>query len=186
MDTRLAECFFQPPGRVDRVLGRRLRPFCLWHSLQLSAFEGVQAPTAYTQLALAADVCRLRAGEVYRAPRGIRRRIERVRALCYARRPGALLEQIEAFADYRRAWSSGPRFWTRSGSVACKTPWQLLLAARLVRLSGRSWVAAWETPLGRALWLATALAEASGTPVSLMTEADEAALRAAGFDPDQL
>ena len=54
MDARLAESFFQPARRPPTVLGRRLRPFCLWHSFMLSAFSDEASPSVYATLSLAA------------------------------------------------------------------------------------------------------------------------------------
>ena len=150
MDAALAESLIHC-RRPHRVLGRRLRPFCLWHSFLLewadSPLSGAESPIGgYTALAVAARICE-RGKEPYRAPRGVALWGHRLLARVYARQPRALAAQYDAWRAYRADYVAPPRFWRSARSRPAKTPWQLFLVCRLMR-GGLAVREAWELPLG--------------------------------------
>lgn len=184
MDTRFADSLW--PATPPVILGRRLRPFCLWHALQIEALGDLPALEPSAGLGAVVQICA--AGLVpYAAPRGLRGWLYRRRVRLLRRRPALRAALWREFGAYRAAaMAAAPRFWKSNGSRPCQAPWQLFIAARLVRYGGLTFEAAMALPIATALWRATALAEAGGAEVRLMTPADETALRAAGIDPDTL
>lgn len=209
MDTRLAHTLFaataarQGGEQAHYVLGRKLRPHALWHSLLLTHLladpdtTGAQSPASITpslrivahsaaSLLAAVHICRLAHPLPWRAPRGIHRWADLALSRWLARRPARLAAQWSTFTAYRHHWEQGPRYWKTRHSRPLKMPWQLYVAERLVRYARLSWTDALMTPVSLALWRSAALAESGGTEIHIVSESDLRYLVLAGRNLDEL
>lgn len=164
-----------------RVLGRRLWPFSLWHSFLLEAMDSPLlhfSPLAASlqDLEEAVAVCSRGFAPLKLPGNGV---VSQVRRQWYARR---LNRARVAFAAYLADYCAEPDFMETGHSKPVKTPWQLFRVGQLMRYGRMTERQAWEYPRGAGVWLATALAEAGGAPVNIMSEAMRDALREAGND----
>lgn len=182
MDETIAEAFV---NRTHTVLGRKLKPFCLWHAFALELIgnpaRGDFPYIDFRSLYIAVEICSrgydpdlarvLQPGRWFRLKFlvrhwGWRKRIDR---------------ELAAFAAYKRDYRSFPldRFYDASGDPsACGN--HLTIIARLMRQGGYSEADAWELPEGKALWLSIALLEAGGKRSNMMSVAEYAAMQEAG------
>lgn len=183
MDERFAEAFV---NRRHTVLGRKLKPFSVWHAFVLdllgSPFAGHVGETIdFRSLFFAVGVCAreydpglrcLRKGPLFRLRfflrhRGWKKREDR---------------HLRAFLAYLRDYRTGPHpdhFADGTGEKS-GVPGPLLLVARLMRLGGMTKAEAWNTPYGEAQWLCLALLEAEGRRTNLLNESERRALETAG------
>ena len=187
---RFTESWFNEPGdRQHVVLGRRLLPFSEWHRFLLLSIESpLLIPEAAPTLAdveVAVRICRSR----YRTPLSrilpARRSgrvagwFRQIRAVWLSRR-FPLPTALAAFDEYVRDYMAPPEFWEKEPSGAAvvlnKLPDSLSLVTSLI--AGGSFqpdneAAAWEMPLGKAHWYATAFAKQAGADLRLRTESDK-------------
>lgn len=187
MDARFATTFCARPEGV-KVMGRRLKPFSLWHAAVLemieSPFAGAtckgQASSLY-ELELASLVCAMKPDPA--RLRGPRLRTGRVagmlRALRMRRWVKRFPREMEAFLTYHAEHCASPLYYDGDGT-GLKTPWTLYLVMRMREL-GSTLDAAWLMSPGRAMWYDAAAREAKGEDVKkLIGEKDQAVLREAG------
>jgi hypothetical protein len=161
-------------NREHTVLGLTLRPFCLWHMLQLarvgSPFLFSHRKASIESLCLAAGICasgpETPIADLTPAwPKGIE---------------FDLALELEKFQCYRRDYAAPPRRYDAAGEPL-KCPWELAVAARLMRYGHMSWHEAITLPFGLALWIAAALGEANGGDPGIISEAEERNLIACGW-----
>jgi hypothetical protein len=191
-DERFAEAFFHVPGG-HRVLGRRLRPFCAWHRVQLeyldNAFVMDDVLPEPGDLRLAVAVCSLRFPEVVRPPsvgRGWWRRITQLHA---GRKDARLREtawfarEVMRFRLYVADYLSLPKMHVAQkkgkggpGGESMRLPDmdETLLDVALYRhLTGCDRVEPWEIPIGELVWMTAAVARCKGLDLRVTTTADE-------------
>jgi hypothetical protein len=161
LDPAFSEAFLHRLARnsewsAHRVLGRRLRPFSLWHLLLLSEVESplIQAaPIAAHDLVVGVELCRC----VYPAStlggRSLWRRILNAWHIA----GGGLSRQVERFRAYREDFESPPDYSIvpperSSGTTRGQPPllFQLLVATIKVARCGRQ--EAWGVSPGEAAW----------------------------------
>jgi len=161
-----------------RVLGRVLRPLCLWHHLNLdlaqSPFVGYDSPKDSRALILAVRICRARPDSTFQMlPQ------KKTPTHLFFR---SLSHHTELFECYVRDFFAPPRFFKKSGSKSPAAPWPLYVVSRLMRYGNFSADQAWTLPIGQALWFSAALGEAGGEESALVSAADLKAMREAGYD----
>lgn len=180
MNERLAESFFHIE---HRVLGRRLRPYSLWHAFVLdfagSPLAGHEGELTLEEIIFALEVLSREPG----VPGGrlklpkvtwFRRMLWRGRI----RRVGELRVRAQMaayFADYLAA----PNCFDAKGKPV-KSHWCLYSVAVLMRHGKHTHREAWAAEVGFTRHLLLALAEAGGHDVPLISEAEQAALKEAG------
>lgn len=162
MDPAFAEAFvhalarpFRPddPWSGHKVLGKRLRPFCLWHSFLLeqmgSPFVTGAGVTA-ADLSRAVAVCRCRYRELYAPTRFCMVAFWKVLG------PG-LGKEVQRFRDYVGDFQTRPDYHvvpTRgaTGPARGQAPDYLRLVAEAIAVARCSRQEAWEMPVGEARW----------------------------------
>ncbi len=185
MDDTFAEAFI---NRKHTVLGRVLRPFCLWHSLAFELIgspfggESASANTIYpADLILAIRICSSRYEPTLSALSAPKSRLQRLRF--YFQQWGInrrFSSELLAFFAYLRDFNASPRlFWETENSESA-VPWQLALVSRLMCDGGYTEEQAWELPVGKAIWTVIALREAAGQKTAMMTPGEVKALKEAG------
>lgn len=173
---RYHEAFLNRPSHT--VLGFRLRPFCLWHCLQLevagSPVLEMGERASYAELEQAAWICSQGYGVVGDVPRrgfrGFARRYHFLKTLDLER---------AAFRAYLDDYFALPRLWAGEGQPV-KAPWQLYRVCQLVHWGKWSAEEAWTLPVGEAVWYAVTLGEVVHGKSNLMGEADYEAMIEAG------
>jgi hypothetical protein len=201
IDTDAAEAIIH--RRVHRVLGRRLPPLSLRHLLILDALDSplaaYRAPRAVEagapdpgpaltppDILLAVDVCQCRSDQQLAAvidpPRGPRAWVHQLRRRwLLARRQDWWLEQLLHWSAYWEDFMVPPHLMPsgKKSSRQIQLPWQLMVAAALIR-RGIPSAEAWWMPAGEALWLDLAMRDDEGAEYALMTDQRRAEFRALG------
>lgn len=169
MDKRFLSAFTDPSDQV-RILGRRVRPFCLMHRVQLQAADSPllrsEAGIRPVDLLVAVKVC---AGE----PIGKPSFLDSWYVGKMASNENYFAEQIERFASLVliEAW---PKFWekhTKTGD-ATGLPWVLSVVANLVA-NGIPEERAWTMPESQAIWMNSAFAVIKGAELKVLTTEEE-------------
>jgi hypothetical protein len=184
MDQKFAMAFSALPGR--RILGRRLRPFSLWHcyclELIASPFVGGDRPITFSELYLAAEICAAKP-PAHCLSFPLRRLTWWRRLWMYARiygRGRTARRQMDEFLVYLSEHNAGPDTWSaEGGGRSVKVPWSLYLATKLIA-RGVSRAEAWAMSPGQAKWYVAALAEAAGGESNVISDAEREALKLAG------
>lgn len=193
MDARFAQAFLPMPQRW--VLGRALRPLCLWHTFLFEALEIdlALAPQVIDFPTLVAAVRVASMPALVWKPGGfldrlwIRHQTRRVfgrSAFAKATAGQAALWESEraAWAAWVAEGSVAPQFFETADGVPVKCPWQLFRVAQLCRFARYTAAEAWGMPLPQVQWVTAALAEANGAKIDLVSEEERAVMRAAGHD----
>lgn len=191
LDKRLAESWINRGRHV--VLGRALRPFCLWHKFLLEFIDspfvsGTQPPTLI-DLELAVRVCRSRFDTPIESIFGRRGFAQKLWMLWLAKRYDAQAEG-EKFRQYIHDFHAHPRFWQPAQAPDAfdgPMPETFSIACQLIH--GGGWGAgveawAWEMPIGRAYWYASGFVKLAGGDLKFVAESDDelAAIARAGFE----
>jgi hypothetical protein len=172
-----------------RVLGRRLRKFCLWHQLLLKAIDSPflrKGDVTRFDLRTAVGICRLRFGDsrVRRpiTPLLTRRRFQR---------------EVLNFLSYAGDYISEPEFVVEESTSSTPVkprgapPEPLRVACDVMSYLHVSEVRAWEMPLALAKWYSLMANRAAGAPIDFITTRDkefQEQMRKKGiapFDPRQ-
>lgn len=177
MDLSLSAAFIdnrkQPWGyATQRVLGTRLRPFCLWHRLLLKTLDSpvfTGGMLDLRALRVAAGVCRLRFGQC---------RVRKPWPGAYLLRNGlqAEVDRFYAYAgDYiaKPEWAVVPMRLPRKGAGAPPEPRgdipeDIRVVADLVAWSHWPEWYVWEMPIGRAYWYQMMSQRAGGLDVDYL------------------
>jgi hypothetical protein len=185
MDERFLEAFLNWP---HTVMGRELRPFCLWHYINLefakSPFIGHPGEPGLEALAVATLICSstpetdLR--QVYPPLDSTTRKAWMLRQVRPYRKHMA--RERAKFAAYQKDHSSVPMVWESGSSTPLKSPWPLAAAARLQRYGGYTEFEAWTMSFGKAVYTAAALAEAGGDDPGIIGDNELKAMREAGWN----
>ena len=167
MDLRFIKAF-TAPGET-RLLGYRLRPFCLKHRLALHAVESPfvtpDKPMTILDLFVAVKIC------AERSVRGLSF-MDVVRLSSIKVKPEKMEVYVKAFHEYSNI-SNWPKFWDKNKQASSKgTPWILNVVSNLIA-NGWDEEAAWSLPESQAIWYHTAISMRNGNEVSLMTDDDE-------------
>lgn len=150
IDSLLAEAFI---NSKYRVLGRKLRPYCLWHEFLLLASENPlfcksEEPLNVLHLEAALRICQCRFGEV---PAAIKWPVLVSMKAAFL----GLDKNLEVFRTYVADYNSGPQIWQNQseGQTSLKNgpPGTIYTAISCMSL-GISESRAWEMPIGMALW----------------------------------
>lgn len=169
MDKRFLSAFTDPSDQV-KILGRRVRPFCLMHRVQLEAAESPLLRSSEgirpVDLLVAVKVC---AGE----PIGKPSFLDSWYVGKMASNPIYFAEQVERFASLVlvEAW---PKFWekhTKTGD-ATGLPWVLSVVANLIA-NGIPEERAWTMPESQAIWMNSAFAVIKGAELKVLTTEEE-------------
>ena len=196
IDAPIAEAHIH--RRAHRVLGRQLAPLSLRHLLTLEALGSPlvigraagpavhpdeDTPLHYADIILAVDICasttEAQINAVIDPPRSLRRRWRNRRL---TRRPRAWwIAQCVQWQTYWDDHMVPPQLLPTAGKKArhMQLPWQLIAVASLVH-RGLSRDTAWWLPVGEALWLDLALADAAGAEYDLLTAQRRSTLRSLG------
>jgi hypothetical protein len=168
MDLRFIKAF-TAPGET-RLLGYRLRPFCLKHRLALHAIESPfvtpDKPMTVLDLFVAVKIC---------AEKSIRRLtfMDVVRMSVIKSKPDKLESYIKVFHEHSNigCW---PKFWEKSRQQASSNgvPWMLSVVSNLIA-NGWDEEAAWSLPESQAVWYHTAISIRNGNDVSILSDEDE-------------
>jgi len=166
-------------SRCHRVLGQRLRPFCLYYQLCLESIESplwLGGSYGWRDLWLAVQICRVpfEGLRPWLDADGPLTRLSRVWSFHRAVR-GSLDDAAAAFEAYLADHMAPPAAWEQpddEGGDAPDVPSVLTVAARLEKATGWPEETIWMMPWGRAVWRATAYALLDGVDLNLMTETD--------------
>ena len=184
MDQVFQTAFLLPTP--PRVLGRQLLPFSLGHSLTL---ESISSPVLRDgeclpgDLAVAVWVCSRKAARLLRNfnPAVV---LEEFKAWGRATDAVTCAAELETFRAYLRAYIVTPARWDAEGPRReLRAPWQYTIVNALRQHLHCSDVAAWDTPVIKALADYATLGEALGDE-SLMTEQERAEIEALRQSPE--
>lgn len=148
------------PWSAHRVLGKRLRPFSIWHALLLTqeaspfTMGGGVARVAPPDLVKAVSVCRLRYplsrpdGRMG-GPRFSWRAFWRMLG-------GGFAREVEAFNTYLEDFQTVPEYTVvppkSAGEARTPAPETLRLVRAVLACTGCSRAEAWDCPMGEARW----------------------------------
>ena len=176
-DESFVEAFVSKPGG-HVVLGKRLKPLCTWHVLQL---QYVQSPLAgggavsWGDLELAVEICRTQFPESAR-PVGW----NPWRAWWRQVRRQTLGRAVQSFEVYAADYASAPEIQveeTQSKSMKMPDMDTLLQEVAMYRkASGCPREEAWNVPVGELAWMNAAWARAEGAKFSIMTPLEREAI----------
>jgi hypothetical protein len=159
-------------NRDHVVLGRKLRPLCLWHMIHLAR---VQSPLltgrkpSRADLMLAVAIC---ASEPESIINDLMPQASEIGLFSWK-------AETAKFRTYQRDFSAPPRRHDPKGkSLQC--PWELAVVARLMLYGHMTKREALVEPFGLAMWLCAALGEANGGDPGVMNADEEKALIASG------
>lgn len=165
MDSLLTEALI---NREYRVLGRKLRPYCLWHEFLLLASENPLFCESgeeinITHLEAAVRICQCRFGELPGT---------RMSGFWVGMKAVflGLDRQLERFRTYISDYNSGPQVWQKE-SVSSKggPPGTIYTVTQCLSL-GIGEERAWEMPIGLALWYSSTRQFDKGTEMDFVTE----------------
>lgn len=189
MDQRFYEAWF---NTEHKVLGRRLHPFCLNDALILSLagspfLLGTEQGIEYglQDLQIAVKVCSTPA-TVFLNARLNSTWPSKFRAALWTsqcKRMG-FEEQCQRFVSYLDDYNSPPATWfdeDDAGDGKLRAPWVLANAVFLIRHTTFTPEQVWSMPLGMALWYCATLSEQLGSKIQLMSEEEEAGMKALGI-----
>jgi len=169
-DERFIEAFLSRPGG-HRVMGRRLRPFCAWHRLQLEYVQSplvLGGPVSVGQLHLAAAVCETKFPNAvrYRPPGRWRARWTRWR--------WPVQRELRAFEAYLQDYATGPKIMAAEEESTMPDMDPILTEVVVYRkLTGCERAEAWMVPLGELAWMNAAYARMQGAKFSILTPLDD-------------
>jgi hypothetical protein len=155
-----------------RVLGRNLRPYCLWHQLVLQVIESplLQGAGDLLDLDVASHVCSTRYGEVLDlAPR-------HPLSIALKMRWGGFRVEQEAFSDYLEDYVQVPDFRiiedgpTGPPLVIGHPPYVLAIVAKLIHWTGWPERTVWELEFGKAHWYSAMASKCEGAKVDFKTQ----------------
>lgn len=174
MDDRFYHSFLPP---VAKICGRKLETFSLWHHLILNAVGSpiaeFQGRIAVSDLLVAVRVCGLKYGQTSIKP-GFRDIFWKWKL---TRNPRRFRKELEGLTQWMARQSSPPRFRRQSaGDGIHKSiesgPRCLGLACSLMARGGISEADAWNTSLGRAMWLDAQFAQLEGIQLQFLDDED--------------
>lgn len=152
-----------------RVLGKKLRPYCLWHEFLLLASENPifcesKEAANIAHLEAAVRICRCRFGEVPNT---------KISSIWSGVKAGVLgLEkQLETFRTYISDYNSGPQVWSKDSEPNDRggPPGTIFTAVSCLSL-GISEKRTWEMPIGLALWYSATRQFDKGGDMDFVTE----------------
>lgn len=173
-DERFAEAFLHLASH--RVMGRRLRPFSMWHKLQL---EYANSPlltggdVGVADLVFAAEVCCTRFPRiaVNRIPR---RGLRRILWMLWAERVD-LRRERDAFEAYSEDYCSLPKIEAAKKGEKTQDMDDCLSDVGLYRkMTGCPRGEAWDIPLGELYWMNAMFSRSEGADFSIVTPIEEA------------
>ena len=173
LDRRYAEALLDQPD--FRVLGRRLRPFSLYHYFGL---ELIQSPFLYGETGATAIDLELASRVCSAGYRDLSRSLNRdglwqqLRWL-FILRTCDFNREAEIFSRYLHAHLALPQFWKKETSQSSAIPLPLSLAASLLRHTNLDEEAVWMMPFARAYWYVTAFTVQDGLSPDLVTPEEE-------------
>ena len=172
LDATFAHAFIDG-GVTPRLLGLRVRPFCIWHLFLLHALDSPfirKGEVGSFELRTAIGVCRLRGGDS---------RIRRPAPWRLSLRSGNLRFHVTQFLHYTRDYVVKPDYAVvappapRGSTPAPKivpAPELLRVVADIVGWSGCSFRDAWELPVGQAYWWQSMALRARGERLDFMDD----------------
>lgn len=168
MDLRFVKSF-TAPGET-RLLGYRMRPFCLKHRLALHAVESPfvtpDKPMTALDLFVAVKIC---------AEKPVHRLsfMDVVRLASIKAKPEKFDKHVKAFHDYSNV-ANWPKFWSKDKQQAASkgVPWILQVISNLIA-SNFDEEAAWSLPECQAIWYHTAVSIRNGNDVAILSDEDE-------------
>lgn len=182
-----------PNWSTYRVLGRKLRPFCLWHRLLLKAVDSpfLKGKAQYTlrDVRIFVGICSLGYGQSKTRKPWIIPATIYVRAFLvaiFSRKKAELnplqrilTKQIEQALEYAGEYLQEPEFCiipaekrpkqTRS-TPRGRCPDELEQIADIIGWTGWSQRTCWELPIGQANWLRICALQAKGNDIDFVTE----------------
>lgn len=183
MDERFLQAWFH--NREFRLLGRRLRPFCLAHRIALTALRsplllGDANPTL-ADIFIAARVCSAADPLDPASYRSAPSCADAWRFRLLRRRPARMARAAACWAayyeEYAAAWPVIMADDSHNPEPFESIPWMLNVALTLQARGGCSEREAWQMPESRAIWIYVALARASGANISVLGSQEEEADR---------
>lgn len=185
MDKRFLNAFLTPKSTI--LLGKRLKPWCLKHRIQLAAMDSPMVNGGLVSgpdLLLFAKVCS-------EEPFSLNLTIREWWHLRKLRKANAMMVCIEVAKAHMKT-EDWPKFWEKrdtqsDGGGTRGVPWALSVIANLVK-HGVSHDEALHLPEAYTLWLSTALGIHDGAKVDILTSEQEALfdeLAGVGKDPVQ-
>lgn len=143
------------PWSAHRVLGKRLRPFSIWHALLLTreaspfTMGGGVARVSPPELVKAMRVCRLRYPDSLVSLRFSVRAFWRMLG-------GGFAREVEAFNAYLADFQTVPEYTVvppkSAGESRTPAPETLRLVRAVISCTGCSRAEAWDCPMGEARW----------------------------------
>lgn len=175
LDRRFAESFLDQP--TFHVLGRRLRPFSLYHYFGLELIESpflAADPATPIDLELASRICACRYGDIRASlfKNSFLRQLRWIVRLRYSNWDS----EAATFAAYLHAHLALPEFWKKEETKHSPFPLSLSLAASLLRHSHLSEREVWMMPFARAYWYVTAFTMQDGLAPDLVSPEEESLL----------
>lgn len=163
-----SRAFLGPESKRHVVLGRRLRPYSLWHQFLLAAtehplsVEGSQF--TFTDLVTAVNICRLR------YPQKPPRRPYGIVSLICGLRASDWETEAQKFFDYAGSYNQCPEFWIQENQRSFKgqMPKPLAVASALISIGFAEHVA-WDMPVGKASYYEAAHHQLNGADLDFVT-----------------
>lgn len=196
-DPRYAEAIFHLPPRLSfleralhwarslfaewsghRVLGRRLRPYSLWHKVQLEFHNSpflAGGPLTVADVELAVRICRTQFPVAARMP--ARGRLGRLLWVFRAERVD-VVEHRDAFLAFLADYDSGAKLWNTAGSGTRRDVDESIEEVTLYReYTGAVRWEPWNLPIGELYWMNILHARRAGAKVKVWTPTDEREFR---------
>lgn len=155
-----------------RVMGRKLRPFCLYYRLWMriigSPFVHADKPVGVADLELASRLCSCAFGEAEKSLRRRPGRIERWARALWMLWPGALEREAKKMIAYLRDTATGPDY-APGGESREEFPMEVLGVAALMMHGKFSREDAWMLPFGEGVWMRAAFDLLQGGKPEVLT-----------------
>jgi hypothetical protein len=178
-DERFVEAFYPrlPGSQCHRVFGRRLRPFCFWHKLQLELLDSpliTGGPVSLFDLDVATRICRTRYRERVTLPK-----VSTWNKWTWPLRlRGNLAREAKKFEEYLGDYYSPPKFWPKDGGEDNpQLDESLHFVLMVVKATGWPQEYVWEMPIGEVQWITAGLQVLEGAECLIWTPLDEEAFQ---------
>ena len=165
-------------NRRHTVYGRPLRPYCLWHRVNLELAQSpvlLGAPLTPLNLWTAVQICASEWSPDFTSPNLTPPGAARFAWLSFRYRFAA---QVQAFQTYLDDYSRGPKLWESANKGAAPErdfDDNLETALYLVTETGLTWRDIWTMPIGLLSWSGVGVRRLRGQDIPIWTPMHEAA-----------
>lgn len=170
IDPQFAESWL---NKSREVLGRKLRPFCLWHRFLFEVTNSpilLGAPVSFLELYAAVEICTLPFGEFlggeWMADPAKQKAIRR------GEKDFDLGSEAAKMAAHIADYFAPPALWHKDGGKSHDDPPPeiLSLAAHVISVTGWEEERVWMLPIGKVYWYSAVFARLAGAETRFVSE----------------